>query len=83
MRDRRLVTEEYPMISPRLLSLVDYMLHKAPYWSIHKYENRVDESLRKAFVEHVEKSHRDNMDELEGKRCTDLFVSYHGLHGHR
>ncbi len=57
------------MISPLLLSLVDYILHnlKAPYWSIQKYEDQADESLRKAFVEHVEKRHRDNMDELEGK----------------
>ncbi len=48
LRDRKLVTEEYPMISPRLLSLVDYMLHKAPYWSIHKYEGRVNDSLHKS-----------------------------------
>ncbi len=61
------MTEDYPMTSPLLLSLVDYRLHKAPYWSIHKYKDRVDESLRKAFVEHVEKSHKDKMDELEGK----------------
>ncbi len=61
-----MVTEEYQWISTRLLTLVDYMLHKAPYWSVHKYEDQVDESLRKAFIEHVEKSHRDNIDELEG-----------------
>jgi hypothetical protein len=67
-----LVGDGGPMISALLLSLVDYILRKASYWSIHKYEDRVDEDrvdeiLRKGFVEHVEKSHRDNMDELEGK----------------
>ncbi len=61
------MTDEDPIISPRLLPLVDFMLRKEPYWSIHKYEDQVDESLRKAFVEHVEKSHRDNMDERQGK----------------
>ena len=117
---------EYQWTSPRLLTLVDYMLHKAPCWTIHKYEayciminlngsllsntglinqknsliytigssstkfifvsvlnrhidhqiqDKVDESLRKAFIEHVGNSHRENIDELEGKSCKGLFVS--------
>ncbi len=75
-RDSMLVTEEYPMISPLLLALVHYVLHKAPYWSIHKNEDWEDESLLKDLLEHVEKVHRDNLDELEGTLCTEFFVSY-------
>ncbi len=67
MNDRKLVTEEYSNDFTTAVVSCGLYAHKAPYWSIHKYEDRVDESLHKAFVEHVEKVHRDSLDELEGK----------------
>lgn len=55
------------MISARLLSLVDYFLHKSPYWSVNNYEKRVDERVRVSFLRYVEQAHKDGVDELEGK----------------
>jgi hypothetical protein len=52
--------------SPRLCSLLDYFMHKAPYWSVNNYEQRVDEGVRTVFSKHVEKVHTDNRAELAG-----------------
>ncbi len=53
-------------LSPRLMSLLDYFMHKAPYWSVQNYEKRVDYGVRTAFLQHVEKVHVDNRRELAG-----------------
>ena len=53
-------------ISPRLLSLLDYFLHKAPYWSVNNYEKRLNEGVRKGFMRHVLQSHKDSREELSG-----------------
>ena len=55
-------------ISPRLLSLLDYLMHKAPYWSIHNYEKRLDEDVRESFMRHVLGVHKDSRDDLAGLR---------------
>ncbi len=41
-------------------------MHKAPYWSVNNYEQRVDEGVRTVFWKHVEKVHTDNRQELAG-----------------
>ena len=53
-------------ISPRLLSLLDYFLHKAPYWSIYNYEKRLSEGVREGFMRHVLQSHKDSREDLTG-----------------
>ena len=53
-------------LSPRLMSLLDYFMHKAPYWSVNNYEKRVDVGVRTAFLRHVEQVHADNRRELTG-----------------
>ena len=53
-------------ISSRLLSLLDYFLHKAPYWSVQNYEKRLSEGIREGFMRHVLQSHKDNWEELNG-----------------
>ena len=55
-------------ISPRLLSLLDYLMHKAPYWSVQNYEKRLDEDVR--VMQHVigvHKDFRENLTGLSGK----------------
>ena len=53
-------------LSPRLMSLLDYFMHKAPYWSVNNYEKRVDDGVRTAFLKHVEKVHAEHRSELTG-----------------
>lgn len=53
--------------SPQLLSLLDYFIHKSPYWSVHNYESRVDEDVRESFMRHCLKVHKDNRQELSGQ----------------
>jgi hypothetical protein len=48
------------------MSLLDYFMHKAPYWSVQNYEKRVDYGVRTAFLQHVEKVYVDNRRELAG-----------------
>ncbi len=43
------VEHEVLWFSTPFLGLMDYLLHKAPYWLIHNYEQRVDEKVRKTF----------------------------------
>ena len=52
--------------SPRLISLLDYFMHKAPYWSVHNYEKRLDEDVRESFMRHAMKVHSDSREELTG-----------------
>ena len=54
--------------SPRLMSLLDYLMHKAPYWSIYNYEKRLDENVRDAFMRHVLEVHKESRDDLTGLR---------------
>ena len=53
-------------ISSRLLSLLDYFLHKAPYWSVNNYEKRLNEGVREGFMRHVLQAHKDSREELTG-----------------
>ncbi len=53
-------------LSLRLISLLDYFMHNAPYWSVHTYEKRMDEGVHTAFLQHVEQVHADNRSELAG-----------------
>lgn len=46
--------------------LVDYMLHKSPYWSVSNYIKRVPEEVRTHFLDLVYKQHSQGHDELEG-----------------
>jgi hypothetical protein len=53
-------------ISSRLMSLLDYLMHKAPYWSVHNYEKRLDEDVRDAFMRHVIGVHKEFREDLTG-----------------
>ena len=53
--------------SPRLLSLLDYFIHKSPYWSVHNYEQRLDEDIRESFMRHCMKVHKDGRQDLTGE----------------
>ena len=53
-------------LSPLLMSLLDYFMHKAPYWSVQNYEKRVDYGVCTAFLQHVEQVHDENRRELAG-----------------
>jgi hypothetical protein len=61
-------------LSPRLCSLLDFFMHKAPYWSVHNYKQRLDAGVRTAFRQYVEKVHTDNRQELAGK-CGGALLS--------
>ena len=52
--------------SSRLLSLLDYFLHKAPYWSVQNYEKRLSEGVREGFMRHVLQAHKDSWEDLQG-----------------
>ena len=54
------------LFSPKFLGLMDWFLHKAPYWSAHNYEKRVDPQVRSAFLKYVEDGHTSNEDEFAG-----------------
>jgi hypothetical protein len=60
------VTVKVYWLSPRLMLLLDYFMHKAPYWSVQNYEKRVDDGVRTAFLQHVEQVHDENRRELAG-----------------
>ena len=77
MRKGKLESNQVYWLSPRLMALLDYFMHKAPYWSVQNYEKRVDEGVRVAFLQHVERIHADNRSELAGL-CVPL---HHGRHG--
>ena len=51
---------------PRLISLLDYFLLKAPYWSVHNYEKRLEVDVREGLMGHVEEVHKNNRQELSG-----------------
>ena len=69
MRDGKKVSTKVHWLSPRFLSLLDYLLHKSPYWSISNYDRRVDENIRDGFMHHVVKVHKDSRQELQGLSC--------------
>ncbi len=52
--------------SSRLLSLLDYFLHKAPYWSVQNYEKRLSEGVREGFMRHVLQAHKDSWEDFQG-----------------
>ena len=52
-----------------MLGLVDYLLHKAPYWSVNNFEHYVDQSVRDSFLKYVESAHHDNQNEFAGMSC--------------
>jgi hypothetical protein len=53
-------------LSPKLMSLLDNLTHKASYWSVYNYEKRVNPSVRYAFLILVEQTHCANRQELAG-----------------
>ena len=55
-------------LSPRLMSLLDYLMHKAPYWSVQNYEKRLKEDVRDTFMRHVCKVHTESREDLTGLR---------------
>ena len=55
-----------PVISHRLLLLLDYLMHKSPCWSTANYEKRVDEQIRAYFLQHCEEIHKASRQDLEG-----------------
>ena len=60
-------------ISSKLLGLLDYFTHKAPYWSVNNYEKRVEAGVCKVFLRHVEgflKEHREELAGISG--CASL-----------
>ena len=50
---------EVKYISPRLLAMFDWFMHKAPFWSKHIYEKKVTPNARKTFAQFVLKTHKD------------------------
>ena len=50
---------EVKYISPRLLAMFDWFMHKAPFWSKHIYEKKVIPNARKTFAQFVLKTHKD------------------------
>ena len=65
-------------ISPKLLGLLDYFMHKAPYWSVNNYEKRVDAPVRNTFLRHVENVHHENRDALAGvSGCASIQTRRH------
>ena len=52
--------------SPWLMSLLDDLMHKAPYQSISNYEKRLDEDVRDAFMRHVCEVHKQSREDLKG-----------------
>ena len=52
---------EVKYINARLLSMFDWFMHKAPFWSKHIYEKKVPSNARKTFAEFVLKTHKDTV----------------------
>ena len=48
------------VLSPKAMSIADYLLHKAPYWSSSQYDHRVSENSRNTFLKFVEDQHKDS-----------------------
>ena len=48
------------VLSPKAMSIADYLLHKAPYWSSSQYDHRVSENSRNTFLKFVEDQHTDS-----------------------
>ena len=53
--------------SPQLFGLLDYFIHKSPYWSVHNYEQRLDEDIRESFMRHCMKVHKAGRQDLTGE----------------
>ena len=73
-------------ISAKLLGLLDYFMHKAPYWSVNNYEKRVEAGVRRVFLRHVEGFHKENREELAGiSGCASLPHDsiVHSSHSHK
>jgi hypothetical protein len=66
VRDGKRQLIQKKVISVKLLTLVDYMLHKSPYWSSTNYAKRVPEQVRLNFLGLVEQQHNQGHRELEG-----------------
>ena len=67
------MAEKVFYISAKLLGLLDYFMHKAPYWSVNNYEKRVEAGVRRVFLRHVEGFHKENREELAGiSGCASL-----------
>ncbi len=56
-------------ISAKLLGLLDYFMHKTPYWSVNNYEKLVEAVVHKVFLRHVEGFHKEHREELAGISC--------------
>ena len=54
------------LLSPKLFGLVDVFMHKAQFWSFDNYMKRVSEDARLSFLDHVERTHKENRDDHEG-----------------
>ena len=50
------------VLSPKAMSIADYLLHKAPYWSSSQYDHRVSENsrTRNTFLKFVEDQHKES-----------------------
>ena len=66
MRKGKNETVPVLLFSPKFLGLLDWFLHKAPYWSVHNYEKRVDPQVRSSFLRLVEEARAANEDEFAG-----------------
>ena len=49
-----------------ILVLLDYLLHKSPYWSTAFYEKQFDPKLSTVFLQHCKDNHRKTRNEFEG-----------------
>ncbi len=70
----------------KLLGLLDYFMHKAPYWSVNNYEKRVEAGVCRVFLRHVEGFHKENREELAGiSGCASLHHDsiVHSLPSHK
>ena len=54
------------LLSPKLFGLADVFMHKAQFWSFDNYMKRVLEDARLSFLDHVERTHKENRDDHEG-----------------
>ena len=54
------------LLSPKLFGLADVFMHKAQFWSFDNYMKQVSEDARLSFLDHVERTHKENRDDHEG-----------------
>jgi len=59
-RQGKVVQVSTHVLSPKAMSIADYLLHKAPYWSSSQYDHRVSENSRNTFLKFVEDQHKDS-----------------------